>query len=225
MNAVTETKAQHANVFCALAAAQGEFSAPRKDSTNPAFRSRYADLANVVEAVAPALSRHGIAFAHYVEARDLGEGPTACMITALIHGASETRMECPVPLIIGKRDMQGFKSAATYAKRIGLESVTGVAPDDDDGNAAAAAAPRQQDRQQAPRHRPDPSHDKPSPADHAITALGNAGTIEALAAIWGDMPAGLKALPEVMGAKDNRKAELAKPAPANADLGGDEVPY
>jgi hypothetical protein len=45
-------------------------------------------------------------------------------------------------LILGKNDMQGFKSATTYAKRIGLESVTGVAPDDDDGNAAARNAPR-----------------------------------------------------------------------------------
>jgi hypothetical protein len=38
--------------------------------------------------------------------------------------------------------MQGFKSATTYAKRIGLESLSGVAPEDDDGNAAAKAAPR-----------------------------------------------------------------------------------
>jgi hypothetical protein len=39
--------------------------------------------------------------------------------------------------------MQGYKSATTYAKRIGLESTTGVAPEDDDGNAAAANAPKQ----------------------------------------------------------------------------------
>lgn len=132
---------RHRNVWCALAAAQAEFSAPKKDSTNPAFRSKYADLAAVVEAVAPALSRHGVAFVHYVDARDLGLGPVTCMVTALIHGPSDTRMECPVPLLLGKQDMQGFKSATTYAKRIGLESVTGVAPEDDDGNAAAKNPP------------------------------------------------------------------------------------
>jgi hypothetical protein len=48
-----------------------------------------------------------------------------------------------VELIIGKNDMQGYKSATTYAKRIGLESVTGLAPEDDDGNAAAKNAPTQ----------------------------------------------------------------------------------
>jgi hypothetical protein len=47
-----------------------------------------------------------------------------------------------VPLIVTKNDMQGYKSATTYAKRIGLESLTGVAPHDDDANAAVKAAPR-----------------------------------------------------------------------------------
>jgi hypothetical protein len=51
-------------------------------------------------------------------------------------------IQCDVPLIVNKQDMQGYKSATTYAKRIGLESLTGVAPADDDGNDAARAAPR-----------------------------------------------------------------------------------
>jgi hypothetical protein len=63
------------------------------------------------------------------------------MRTVLAHGATDTQVSCDVPLIIGKNDMQGYKSASTYAKRIGLESLTGVAPEDDDGTAAAKAAP------------------------------------------------------------------------------------
>jgi hypothetical protein len=66
------TEPKHKNVYTALAAAQLEFGAVTKGSVNPAFKSRYADLSDVVEAVAPALSRHGIAFVHYVAARDLG---------------------------------------------------------------------------------------------------------------------------------------------------------
>jgi hypothetical protein len=66
----------------------------------------------------------------------------AVMRTMLVHGASETSVSCDVPLIINKQDMQGMKSATTYAKRIGLESLTGIAPEDDDGNAAAKAAPK-----------------------------------------------------------------------------------
>src|SRR5690606_37348030 len=101
-------------------------------------RSKYADLADVVTAVAPALSRHGISFHHFISRDDHG----LWMTTVLSHGESDTGVECPVPLMIGKQDMHGLKSATTYAKRIGLESVTGVATEDDDGNAAAKAAPK-----------------------------------------------------------------------------------
>jgi hypothetical protein len=124
------------NVYTALAAAQVEMSAPIKGSVNPAFRSKYADLADVVTAVAPALSAHGIAFYHYIPIEN-----AHVMVTALVHGKTESRIECAVPLLVSKQDMHGFKSATTYAKRIGLESVTGVAPEDDDGNAAAKNPP------------------------------------------------------------------------------------
>jgi hypothetical protein len=63
------------------------------------------------------------------------------MRTVFAHGASDTQIHCDVPLIVTKNDMQGFKSATTYAKRIGLESLSGVAPEDDDANAAVKAAP------------------------------------------------------------------------------------
>lgn len=136
---MTATKTEgHRNIFVALAAAQAEMGTVAKGATNPAFKSRYADLADVVSVAAPALTKHGIAFTHYT-AREDG---VQMMVTALIHGESETRVECAIPLIVAKNDMQGFKSATTYAKRIGLESVTGLAPEDDDGNAAAKAAPK-----------------------------------------------------------------------------------
>ena len=57
-------------------------------------------------------------------------------------GASATAIDCPVPMIVDRNNMHGLKSATTYAKRIGLESVSGIAPEDDDGNAASAAAPK-----------------------------------------------------------------------------------
>ena len=129
---------QHKNIHVALAAAQTEMGGVKKGSTNPAFKSRYADLADVVSAVSGPLNSHGIAFYHVPASID-GE---RVMRTVLAHGDSDTQIACDVPLIVGKQDMQGYKSATTYAKRIGLESLTGIAPEDDDGNAAAKAAPR-----------------------------------------------------------------------------------
>lgn len=131
---------EHKNVYMALAAAQTDMTGVKKGSVNPAFKSKYADLADVVAAVSPALNAQGIAFFHVVTSVD-GD---RVMRTVLAHGPSETMIECDVPLIVNKNDMQGFKSATTYAKRIGLESLTGVAPVDDDGNDAARAAPARQ---------------------------------------------------------------------------------
>lgn len=125
---------EHKNVYVALAAAQMQMGKAVKGAQNPHFKSKYADLADVVEATRPALNAHGLCFFHVPHQSEFGHG----MKTILVHGASDTQIEADVPLIIGKQDMQGYKSATTYAKRIGLESVTGIAPEDDDGNAAAA---------------------------------------------------------------------------------------
>ena len=127
----------HKNIYMALAAAQADMGTVKKGSVNPAFKSKYADLADVVATVSPALNAQGIAF--YATAIVI-EGERY-MRTVFAHGASDTQIHCDVPLIVTKNDMQGFKSAVTYAKRIGLESLSGVAPEDDDGNAAAKAAP------------------------------------------------------------------------------------
>jgi hypothetical protein len=130
----------HKNVQAALAAAQSEMGPLIKGSVNPHFRSKYAELADVVEAIRAPFGNHGLSYYHTIEpVEDLGG---ACLTTVLCHGESGTEIRCPVPLIVSKQDMQAFKSATTYAKRIGLESVSGLAPEDDDGNAAAKAAPK-----------------------------------------------------------------------------------
>ncbi len=133
---------EHKNVYVALAAAQASMGPVTKGSTNPHFKSKYADLADVMRVVIPALTDNGICLWQRTEISDLG----SAMVTTLTHGDSETSIECSVPLIVSKQDMQGMKSATTYAKRIGVESLCGIAPEDDDGNAAAASvtmAPRE----------------------------------------------------------------------------------
>lgn len=129
---------EHKNIYMALSAAQAGMGKVVKGATNPAFKSKYADLADVVSVAIPALIEQGIAMYHTMLRDEYG----AVMRTILVHGASGTEISCDVPLIINKNDMQGMKSATTYAKRIGLESLTGIAPEDDDGNAAAKAAPK-----------------------------------------------------------------------------------
>lgn len=202
---------EHKNIYSALVAAQQEFGRVKKGSVNPAFKSRYADLADVAGVVIPTLSEHGVAVLHYMAGDTL-----QAMRTEFVHAASETRVHCDVPLIVDRQNMQGMKSATTYAKRIGLESLSGIAPDDDDGNAAAQAAPPKQE----PRQNRTPSG-QPAPADQAIASLTNADTLNQLAAIWQDLPRSVQILPEVIGAKDQRKAALQ----SNPPITEDEIPY
>lgn len=126
----------HKNVYAALAAAQAEMGKALKDSSNPAFKSKYADLASVMDACMPALGKHGIAVFQPTFDDDTGR----YVKTVFAHVSGEI-IECRVPLIVNKNDMQGYGSAVTYARRYGLMGMAGIAPEDDDGNAAAKSPP------------------------------------------------------------------------------------
>ena len=132
---------EHKNIYAALCAAQAGMGKVTKGSINLGFKSRYADLSDVVSIAVPALTEQGIAMYHSMIRDEHG----MAMRTTLSHGATDTHIHCDVPLVVDRNNMQGMKSATTYAKRIGLESLTGIAPEDDDGNAAAKAAPKPMD--------------------------------------------------------------------------------
>lgn len=122
----------------ALVKVQGTIKTAVKDATNPAFRSKYADLGAVWEAVKPALQANGFVV---VQSPNF-EGDIMWLETTLLHVSGE-RMTGRYPLRPSKQDPQGFGSALTYARRYSLSSMLGVVADeDDDGNAASAPAPK-----------------------------------------------------------------------------------
>lgn len=126
------------NIASALCAAQLQMTNAAKESDNPHFRSKYADLASVMNACMTALNKNGISVIQpFVETET-----SKAVCTKFLHPSGET-LECSIPIILGKQDMQGLGSAITYARRYGLMSLAGIAPDDDDGNAAASTGQRQ----------------------------------------------------------------------------------
>ncbi|AHD10035.1 ERF family protein [Phaeobacter gallaeciensis] len=135
-----DTAVGHKSIASALSAAQMEMGKALKQANNPHFRSKYADLGNVMDACLPALNKNGIAVVQPTTDDDTGR----YVKTILIHGETGETLECRVPLIVSKNDMQGYGSAVTYARRYGLMAMAGIAPEDDDGNAAAKAAPQVQ---------------------------------------------------------------------------------
>lgn len=126
-------------IAAALVKAQKAFGPALKSSTNPHFKSRYADLAACVEAVMDGLNDNGIALIQRCSESDSG----VVVETVFVHESGET-LDCGklhVPAV--KHDPQGYGSALTYARRYSLMAACGIAPSDDDGQAAALAANKQ----------------------------------------------------------------------------------
>jgi hypothetical protein len=121
----------------ALAKAQGELMGAKKDTANPFFKSKYADLASIVEALKACFPKYGLAYVQTICTSEDGVG----VETILMHASGEWIKGEPFFLPVNKADAQGFGSCATYARRYSLAAISGVAPEDDDGNAAAAAKP------------------------------------------------------------------------------------
>ena len=120
-------------IAAAFVKAQKAFGPALKTSTNPHFRSKYADLSNCVEAVIGALNDNGIGLMQRTY-----ESKDGVMVeTVFIHESGET-MECGLLHVpASKQDPQGYGSALTYARRYSLLAATGLAPEDDDGNSAS----------------------------------------------------------------------------------------
>lgn len=115
----------------ALSKAQGAMAGAKKDNVNPHFKSKYADLASIWDAIRAPLSANGLSVVQLCELCDNG----ASVTTTMLHTSGEwVRGTLFVPA--SKQDAQGFGSALTYARRYSLAAITGIAPEDDDGQAA-----------------------------------------------------------------------------------------
>lgn len=151
------TSEQINELAVALAKAQAAIQPAAKDKQNPAFRSRYADLASVWDACRAALTENGLSVVQIPT--DAGEGRIG-LITTLLHSSGQWISGLLVlPLV--KNDPQGAGSALTYARRYALSAMVGVVADeDDDGNGASG-------RQAPPQQRAQPATYTPPPAEQA----------------------------------------------------------
>lgn len=127
-------------LHAAMATAFGEIEAATKDAVNPAFKqgnkvSKYADLTAVIDAIKPALIRHGLFFTQHPEPSERG----VTVETWVHHSGGESLSLGKLFVPANKQDAQGYGSALTYARRYALVTAFGVPVEDDDGNAAARA--------------------------------------------------------------------------------------
>ena len=131
----------------ALLKAQKEIHAAVKGAENPFFKSKYADLTSVIEAVKEPLNNHGISF---LQAVGNGDG-LPHVETILLHETGEF-ISTITPVYCAKQnDPQAFGSGVTYSKRYSLQALLGLPTEDDDGEGAMARGKKAEPPQPKPK--------------------------------------------------------------------------
>ena len=155
----------------ALVKAQAAMSGAKKSANNPFFKSKFADLGEVIKCVKEPFEDNGLSFVQFPVSADGFAG----VETIILHESGEF-ISNEFMLKCAKNDPQGMGSAITYAKRYGLQAACGIPSEDDDGNAASAPAPKKPQMTQK----------------QAVESLAAAKSIKSLVAAWDAIPINLK---------------------------------
>ncbi len=198
-------------IAAALAKAQGQITFAKKDALNPHFKSRYADLASIWDAVRIPLSSNGIAVVQEVSTKEA----SVTVRTRLVHSSGqEFSSACTFP--VAQQTPQAFGSAITYAKRYSLAAMVGVAQDDDDANTASEFAPKQTEK--TPKTKADmvqALNDSLAFAKEVREAVDKAQDVAGLEAIWSqytDTPSKLAVARPIFAERKAAFVETAKKA-------------
>lgn len=182
-----------AGLATALAKAQAELSNPKKTSANPFFKSKYADLSEVINVSKSILAEHGLSI---LQLPSYSDG-YVYVETVITHSTGEFISDV-LSLPVAKQDAQGVGSAITYARRYSWAAICGLAQEDDDAESAIG-----RDNKQAGLN------DNKRVADFAMQLIA-AKTIPELAKVWEDIPTELQ--PRLVKSKDSKKAQLSSEA-------------
>lgn len=190
-----------AELAFALSKAQGQIEDATKSGLNPAFRSKYADLAAVRAVIREPLATNDLAIVQLPKSVEGGVE----VETMLLHKSGEFIAET-LRIPVAKYDAHGIGSGITYSRRYGLMSILALASDDDDGNAAVT-------KTNAPRQAPASGDLMKLRA--AVTAAADKGS-EALRKQWSSMSS------EERSAFGSDEIKDLKAAAAAADAQGGE---
>lgn len=126
------TSEQVDKIFPALIKAQSEMGNAKKTTSNPFFKSKYADLAELIEVSKDTLIKNGLAIIQ----SPTGDGVKMSVTARIIHESGQW-IEDAITLTPTKNDPQQAGSAITYARRYQLAALLNIAQEDDDGNTAS----------------------------------------------------------------------------------------
>lgn len=126
----------------ALNKAQNAMSGAKKDKANPFFKSKYADLSAVIQAIKEPFAENGLSYVQF----PIEDSGRIGVETILMHESGEW-LSNSFTVQLTKQDAQGAGSAITYCRRYALQAAAGIPSEDDDGN---AASPEKSDEPEKP---------------------------------------------------------------------------
>jgi hypothetical protein len=176
-----------AGLATALAKAQSELSNPKKTSANPFFKSKYADLSEVINVSKSILAEHGLSI---LQLPSFSEGQVH-VETVITHSTGEFISDV-LSLPVAKQDAQSVGSAITYARRYSWAAICGLAQEDDDAESAIGRNPQQQ-----------------SSVDKHLLAINSAKSMDQLGVAWDAIPKNMQA--KYAAVKDAMKTKLSNP--------------
>jgi hypothetical protein len=144
---------EKANIYKAMFEVQKELGVVKKGSDNPFYKSKYANLVQVMEVVNPLLIKNNLLVVHSPE--NVFESAVLRLRTEIIHVPTGEKIDCVLPIPLGKATAQEVGGACSYGRRYNTCCLLNVLveDDDDDGNAISGVGKKQ----------PQPTRSKPAP--------------------------------------------------------------
>lgn len=130
----------------ALSKMQGNLENAKKESENPFFKSKYADLNTCLQTAKKVMAENGLCVSQHCTF----DGNIVQCVTVLGHSSGQM-MVSTLNVPVTKKDPQGIGMAITYARRYAFSSVIGLAQADDDAESSVVHEDKQETRQEAPK--------------------------------------------------------------------------
>lgn len=116
-------------IYKKLLKAKSNFDTILKSADNPFFKSKFADLNAIMDAVVPALAAEGLLLLQPVEGGNV--------VTMIVDSETGEKVVSFMPIPAHLTKPQDIGGAVTYFRRYSLQSLLGLAAEDDDGNLAS----------------------------------------------------------------------------------------
>lgn len=136
------TTSQVNKIYPAFIKAQAKFDSAKKDKTNPAYKSKYATLQSVTDAIREILAENELA---YIQIPKNGVALNSVTVETRVIHSSGQEIVSEFSLPVNTNNAQAVGSAITYARRYALMCIFGIPTEDDDGNSAVGKDDFKQD--------------------------------------------------------------------------------